>query len=183
MRRISITFMEQQYNYVRSHLFKGKQEQGCFLFASSSKDNSSIEVNIKDVHLIETGGWSFQSGFHLELREEEKVRVMQKARKLDCDLIECHSHRFNGAASFSPSDVQGLGEFVQYIWWKLPGKIYGAVVFTKSDINGQIWLPKQTMPVPISEIRIIDSKGDSKVIGKTFTKKSLFNIFKRRNYD
>jgi len=178
---VALFFTEQQYNLIRLHLFKGKKEQGCFLFVSSTIDSPSIELKVKDIHKVEAYGWSHQSGCHLELEEKEKVKVMLKAREYACDLIECHSHRFDGSATFSPSDVHGLSEFVQYIWWKLPGKIYGAVVFTKSDIRGRIWLPKQDKPVSISEIKVIDSTGNFKTVGKAPIKKSLFNIFKRWN--
>lgn len=177
--RVTLSFTEQQYSLVRKHLFTGKKEQGCFLFVTSDMDTSSILLNVKDVHLIEAFGWSYQSGFHLELDEQEKVKVMLKAREYECDLIECHSHRFSGLAAFSPSDTHGLDEFVQYVWWKLPGKIYGAIVFTKSDVRGQIWLPKEAVSIPISEIRVIDNRGNFKRVGKAFVKKSLFNIFKR----
>lgn len=181
--RVILSFTEQQYSLVRKHLFTSKKEQGCFLFVTSDMDTSLILLNVKDVHLIGASGWSYQSGFHLELDEQEKVKVMLEARKYNCDLVECHSHCFSGLATFSPSDVHGLDEFVQYIWWKLPGKIYGAIVFTKSDVWGQIWRPKETAYIPISEIRVVDSRGNFKRVGKAFVKKSLFNIFKRWNND
>ncbi|MDD5464914.1 MAG: hypothetical protein PHP73_01005 [Candidatus Omnitrophica bacterium] len=181
--RVILFLTEQQYNLVRSHLFKGKKEQGCFLFVNSIMDAQLIELKVKDVHKVEAGGWSYQSGCHLELEEKEKVKVMLKAREYGCDLIECHSHRFGGLATFSPSDIHGLSEFVRYIWWKLPGKIYGAVVFTKSDVRGQIWLPKQENSVFISEIKVIDNKGNFKRLCGVPIKKSFFNIIKRRNND
>jgi hypothetical protein len=180
---VSLSFTEEQHRLVRQHLFKGRKEQGCFLFISSNIKGSAIELRVKDIHIIEAAGWSYQSGYHLELDEREKVNVMLKARESDCDLMECHSHRFNSVATFSPSDVHGLDEFVQYIWWKLPGKIYGAVVFTKTDTRGQIWLPRQVSPVSISEIKISDGAGNVKILGKAPAKKSFFNILKRWNND
>ncbi|HHT9138306.1 MAG TPA: hypothetical protein ACFYEK_13825 [Candidatus Wunengus sp. YC60] len=181
--RTVLSFTSQQYNLIRAHLFRGKKEQGCFLFATSRINEPTIELNIKDIHLIESGGWSYQNGCHLELDEKEKVKVMLKAREYDSDLIECHSHRFNGSATFSPSDVQGLEEFVQYVWWKLPNKLYGAVIFTNNDAQGQIWLPKQSNPLLINEMVIVDKAGKFKRITKVSSRKSFFNIFRRHNYD
>lgn len=175
----ALSFTEQQYNFVRQHLFKGRKEQGCFLFVTNTKRPSSIELDVKDIHIIGPGGWVYQSDCHLELDENEKVKVMLKARAYNYDLIECHSHRFGELAAFSPSDTYGLDEFIQYIWWKLPGKIYGAVVFTKSDVQGQIWLPKQVKSCLITEIRIRDDKGNTRILSRKPIKKTLFNILKR----
>lgn len=181
--RVTLSFTEQQYSLVRTHLFKGKKEQGCFLFVGRTINTSSIELKVRDIHIIEATGWSYQSSFHLELDEKEKVKVMLKARQHDSDLIECHSHRLDGSSTFSPSDVHGLEEFVQYVWWKLSGKIYGAIVFTKSDVQGKIWLPKQNNPMSINEIKVFDNKDKFNIVGKSPIKKSLFNIFKRWNND
>ncbi|MFH1882189.1 MAG: hypothetical protein ABIL62_05705 [Planctomycetota bacterium] len=180
---ISLTFIAQHYNLVRAYLFKGKHEQGCFLFVDSSNDGSSITLRIKEIHFIGSDGWNFQSGYHLELNEEEKVRVMQKARELNCHLIECHSHRFGGIASFSPSDIKGLGEFVQYIWWKLPNKIYGAVVFTKNDLQGQIWLPKDEAPKRIAEITVVDKNHNIWVVNKEISRRPFYDILKRWRHE
>ncbi|MFA6357400.1 MAG: hypothetical protein WCY09_01845 [Candidatus Omnitrophota bacterium] len=179
---IALSFVERQYSLVRKHLFRGRKEQGCFLFVKSSIKPSSIEFEVKDIHAIGAGGWVYQSDCHLELDEREKVEVMLKAREYDCDLMECHSNRFNGPAAFSPSDVHGLDAFVQYVWWKLPNKLYGAVVFTKNGVRGQIWLPKQSKPLLINEIRVVDSAGKFKYIVGVPLKKSLLSIFRRWNH-
>jgi len=151
---VLISIPRQKYRIIRSHLFKGHKEQGCFLFASINFNHTIINLCVKEVHLIKADKWEKQSDFHLELKDKEKLKVMLKARKKDYDLIECHSHRSLGIAKFSPSDKYGLDEFVRYVWWKLPGKIYGAVVWTENDVIGQVWLPKKNIPIPIREIRI-----------------------------
>jgi len=143
------------YRFITTHLFKDHKEQGCFLFADTHFSHAVVSIYVKGVHLIKADKWDYQSSFHLELKDEEKVRVMLKARKNNYDLIECHSHRSLGAASFSSSDTHGLEEFVRYVWWKLPGRIYGALVWTKNDVAGEVWLPKRDTPLSISEIRII----------------------------
>jgi len=153
---VIVSIPRQKYRFIRAHLFKGQKEQGCFLFVDTHFSGAVVNLYVKEVHLIKADKWDHQSNFHLELKDEEKVKVMLKALKNNYDLIECHSHRSSGAASFSHSDAHGLEEFVQYIWWKLPGRIYGALVWTKNDIAGEVWLPKKSVPLSISEIRIIN---------------------------
>jgi hypothetical protein len=152
---IMVSIPRQKYRYIRSHLFKSHKEEGCFLFVDSQFQSGVINLVVKEVHLLKNASWHHQSEYHLELKEEEKVKVMLKARSKNLDLIECHSHLFAGVAKFSHSDNHGLGEFVKYVWWKLPGKIYGALVWTETDIAGEVWLPKKNEPLPIKEIRII----------------------------
>lgn len=152
---VMLSIPRRKYRFIRSHLFKGQKEEGCFLFVDTSFNSAVIHLDVKEVHLIKPDKWDYQSDFHLELKDKEKVKVMLKAKKFNYDLIECHSHRSSGVANFSPSDAHGLDEFVRYVWWKLSGRIYGALVWTKNDIAGQIWLPKRSVPIPIREIRII----------------------------
>lgn len=151
---VLISIARQQYRLLRSHLFKGQVEQGCFLFAQTHFDGGLIHLRAKEIHCVHADKWDAQSEFNLELNEKEKVKVMLKAKKYNCDLIECHSHCLCDVARLSSSDTQGLAEFVKYVWWKLPGKIYGALVWAESDVTGQVWLPRNTLPLPIREIRI-----------------------------
>jgi hypothetical protein len=153
---VFVSIPRQKYRFIRLHLFKGQREEGCFLFADTCFNSGIIDLYIKEVHLIKADKWAHQSAFHLELKDKEKVRIMLMAKKFNYDLIECHSHRTSGVAKFSPGDAYELDEFVRYVWWKLPGKIYGALVWTKNDIAGQVWLPKKSDPIPIGEIRIIN---------------------------
>ena len=153
---VIVSIPRQKYRYLRSHLFQGQKEQGCFLFVDIFFQGAVINLCVKEVHFIRTDKWDHQSSFRLELKEEEKVKVMLMAKKFNYDLIECHSHLTSGMAKFSSSDLSGLAEFVRYVWWKLPGKIYGALVWTKNDVSGQVWLPKKSAPIAISEIRIIN---------------------------
>ena len=151
---VLVSIPRQKYRLIRSHLFKGHKEQGCFLFADTHFNGGMINLYVKEVHFIKADKWDHQSEFRLELKDKEKVKVMLMARRNNYDLIECHSHRSLGVAGFSPSDRYGLDEFVRYVWWKLPGKIYGALVWTENDIVGQVWLSNKNIPLPVKEIRI-----------------------------
>ena len=151
---VLVSIPRQKYRLIRSHLFKGHEEQGCFLFIDTNFSGAVINLYVKAVYFIKADKWDHQSEFRLELKDKEKVKVMLMARKNNYDLIECHSHRCLGVAGFSSSDKYGLNEFVRYVWWKLPGKIYGALVWTENDVIGQVWLPNNNIPLPVGEIRI-----------------------------
>ncbi|MFC1752255.1 hypothetical protein ACFL96_02550 [Thermoproteota archaeon] len=153
---VLVSIPRKKYRTIRAHLFKGHKEQGCFLFADINFDNNVVKLHVREALLIKEKRWQHQDDFHLELKDEEKVKIMLKARKNNYDLIECHSHRSIGVANFSHSDEKGMEEFIRYVWWKLPNKIYGALVWTENDIVGQVWMPKRSTPIPIREVRIVN---------------------------
>jgi hypothetical protein len=157
---VNVIIPERLYRSLAKHLFKGSLEQGAFLFATDSSISGEPALEVKNLYLIPSEAWDVHSPYYLELKDTEKVRIMKMARQLDCHLIECHSHRHSsGPARFSPSDISGLDEFVEYVRWKLPGKKYGALVWTESSVYGQVWNGGQASPTDVSEVRIAKRWG------------------------
>ena len=171
---VKIVIPEKMYDALRKHLFKGRKEQGAFLFATDSTSSSKIILTVKEIHLIPSEAWDIQAAYYLELSQEEKVKVMIMAKNLNCHLIECHSHRNSyGTAHFSFSDLKGLDEFIGYIRWKLPGKKYGALIWTESSISGMVWDMKTQGPIPVKEIHIIKKDGTHETVIQTKKFKKL----------
>jgi hypothetical protein len=184
---VNVVIPEKLYKALKQHLFTGRKEQGAFLFASETSGVSEMNLTAADIYLIPPSAWDVQESTYLELSDEEKVKIMIMAKKRDCHLIECHSHRSPyGAACFSPSDIYGLEEFVSYVRWKLPGKKYGALVWAKDSVCGQIWDGTNPTPLPVKEVRIIRKSGSYQTIKPPIQKKrnKIFfgaNRFKRGN--
>ena len=161
----NILIPENLYQALRKHLFKGNKEQGAFLFATDTTGFSEMTLKVEDIYLIPAEAWDVQKSYYLELSQEEKVKIMLMAKKRDCHLIECHSHRGPyGMAYFSPSDIYGLEEFISYVRWKLPDKKYGALVWTKTSIYGQVWDPSSVTPLELKGVYIIRGDGTCQVI-------------------
>jgi len=161
---ITISIPERIYKRLRDYLFQNEKEQGAFLFANSSSKQNGLNLLVKDLHLIPSVAWDVQESFYLELNNDEKVKIMKKARDGNFDLIECHSHRNHGSANFSPSDLHGLAEFVEYVRWKLPGKKYGALVWTETSVIGKVWDSKSLSPFPVREIQTVKNHRLFKII-------------------
>ena len=162
---IKIIIPEKIYKPLRQHLFKGVKEQGAYLFATEKSSPSETNLIAEDIYLIPAEAWDVQGEGYLELSEEEKVKIMIMARKRDCHLVECHSHRSPyGVAQFSPSDIKGLNEFVTYVRWKLPGKKYAALVWTRNSVSGMMWDGQNTSSFPVKEVRILMEKGKYRTV-------------------
>ena len=162
---VKILISDKLYQPLREHLFRGKKEQGAFLFASDSSRSSEMILSVKEVYLIPSKSWDIQDVNYLELSQEEKAKVMIMARNLNCHPIECHSHRNPyGAAHFSFSDLKGLDEFIGYIRWKLPGKKYGALIWAESSMSGMLWEMTSLGPIPVKSLCIVKEDGTQKTI-------------------
>ena len=177
---ISILIDKKTYNLLKAHLFKSKKEEAAFLFAKYFTNKTDIIISVKNIHFIKDNCWDYQSGSYLELNEKEKIKIMRIARKYDYDLIECHSH-LSQIAEFSNSDLIGLNEFVKYVWWKLPNKLYGAFVWTKADLKGLFWFPKNNKSMYLNKLIFIEEKGFIRISGKSLHFKKLDNNYRGKS--
>ncbi len=178
-----ITIPERIYCSLVNHLFIGRKEQGAFLFADAIKEKRKLELRVNDAHLIPSKGWAIQSEYHLELRDDEKVNIMKIAKAKGSHLIEFHSHRFKlNKVGFSASDIYGIKVFVEYVQWKLPGKIYGAVVLDKCNATGLLWIEKGADPVSLNEIKILKRKNKHDFFKLLITEPSEFKLEEKIDY-
>lgn len=115
-------------------------EQGAFLFANYTQSGNSLHLRVCDIYPVPSTAWLVQSTHYLEMRDDERAKIMKMARDRDAALVECHSHPHSGSqVQFSPSDIKGLDEFSQYAHWKLDGKPYAALVFGEISVAGKLW--------------------------------------------
>ena len=68
--------------------------------------------------------------------------------------LEVHSHLGKYPAEFSGSDYYGFEEFVPHVRWRLKGQPYAAIVFTKKDADGFVWLDRGNRPYRLRGIEI-----------------------------
>ncbi len=152
--RTRVLLSQTQYKKLKRHLFNDDSEQGAFLFARRKQKRDMLDFVIDEIYFVPTDRWRFRNAGYLELEEKEKVKIMLKAREIGADVLECHSHVSSTKASFSFFDLEEMQKFIQYVWWKLPEKIYGALVWSRKDVNGVIWLPKQYEPITIESVEV-----------------------------
>lgn len=128
-------------------------EEVAFLFAKVRKINDVIIFDFKDWYFVRPVEYVIQSSAHVELSDEMRPKIIKKAFDLDTSIIEMHSHVV-GPAKFSGSDLSGFHEFVPHVWWRLKGKPYGAIVFSKGDFDALVWINNPNEPEPLSKLVI-----------------------------
>jgi len=143
---------------LRAHLFQNDLEQGAFLFANVIMTTYKLNLQVVDSYFIPPEGWEFQLDLYLEMKDEERAKLMKHARDGNFAVIDCHSHPGSGGdVRFSPSDERGMQEFAIYAKWKLDGKPYAAMVWGESSADAFMWVEDFSQAHQVDEVNIIGS--------------------------
>lgn len=150
---------------LRSHLFKDDAEQLAFLLGKP-RGADSQELQLSELYLVPPSGFEKQSPFHICLLPEIRANVIKWAWDHEASLVEAHSHRGPVLAAFSPSDIEGFEEFVPHIWWRLQGRPYAALVFTRQSFDAFVWITGPSSPQGVEALRV-EGEADERPTGLT----------------
>ncbi len=139
------------YKSFREHLTRRPEELGFFL---ASYDAGLRRLELHTWRPIAPDGFESQNDFHLELRDEVRADVIKWAWDNDACVVEAHSHQPDEPASFSPSDIWGLDEWVPRVWWRLRGRPYGAIVIAGGTFDALAWIDGAQAPEQVEELRV-----------------------------
>jgi hypothetical protein len=145
-----------RYHELLSHLLPPNNylEQGAFLFVKFHKFNRTHEIEVVDVLKLISNDFIIQTGYHLELSDITRRKVIKLAHETSTALVEVHSHIGPWPASFSPTDKSGLVDTVPHMWWRLKGKPYMAIVVSESGYDSLLWLDTPLKPRRLNGIQI-----------------------------
>jgi hypothetical protein len=147
-----------------AHLFQNALEQGAFLFSQSEINSDVVFLKVHDAYFVPPEGWEVQHELYLEMRDDERAKIMKLARDQGSGVIDCHSHPGSqGKVQFSPSDRTGISEFAAYAKWKLPGKPYAAMVWGETSLDAVLWQGEFQNPETVNEV-IVPADPTSRVI-------------------
>ncbi len=159
MTRFSLRFDEELHHAVWVHLLpEGAQaEQAAFLFAQLEVEGGDACFRALEADLLGPVDFAIQTGFHIEVADEARVRVIKRAHALGTSLVELHSHLGPWPAAFSPSDCAGLRETVPHMRWRLKRRPYVAVVVAEASFDALVWTHEDGLePKPLENIRVGD---------------------------
>lgn len=155
MSRLFLELRSELYEALMGHLLPlgSGPEQAAFIFARQAADPvGDIYFQPVGSFLVPVGGFAIHSRYHIELSDEVRASIIKRAHDLDASIVEFHSHPFNEAAEFSPSDRMGLEEFVPHVQWRLKKKPYVAVVVAPSGFDALAWVSGTESPSALDAI-------------------------------
>lgn len=174
MKKVYIETDKSSYLNIRNFLLQDQSEHVVFMLANPVIEATKITFKITDYNLIpdlETDN----SAYDLRLKEGAQAKIIKWAWDNKACLIEIHSHPFSKtSAEFSLYDHEGFEEFVPYVWWRLKGKPYLALVFGQTDYAALAWMDNPNDSIAIEGILV-----DGKLLKPTNSTRGI-NIWKKR---
>lgn len=154
------------YESLETHLHRGDAEQLAFLRAHVVASEPEV-IQLTDLFTVPPEDFEYHGAFHISLKDEMRPRVIQWAWAENSGLAEAHSHHGDWPACFSPTDLEGLREFVPHARWRLGQAPYIALVFARGGFDGLAWTGPSHDPAAVECLRI-DGIGDIKPSGLTW---------------
>ncbi|GIW88275.1 MAG: hypothetical protein KatS3mg108_2599 [Isosphaeraceae bacterium] len=138
-----------------AHLLQNELEQAAFVFSKVDSGNGSVVFKPQVVYLVPPQDFDVHTGYHIELADHVRPRVIKQAWDSGTAIVEFHSHPTESRqATFSGSDLSGFEEFVPHCRWRLRGKPYLAVLVNPISVDSMAWVDDSPSPVPLDVIRL-----------------------------
>lgn len=142
MNQVMLHIPPQIYHAVWAHLLPSRlrNEEAGFMYVRPTSEQDGNSFEFVDWDLIPPDGFLVRSRYYFELTYESHAKIIKRAHDLSASIVEVHSHAGSLPAAFSASDLIGFNEFVPYVWWRLQGKPYFAIVVAHKSLDGLAWL-------------------------------------------
>src|SRR5690242_19671658 len=118
MSRIILELPEEVHQAILTHLLPkaAKEERAAFVFARAEPENDTHLFRYVEWFPVGAEGLEHSSAYYLELTDEMRGKVIERAHDLGTTIVEFHSHLCPWPAAFSESDRAGFEEFVPHVW-------------------------------------------------------------------
>jgi hypothetical protein len=126
---------------LRRHLLSGRFEQAAFAFSEYLVTESATTFLVREISFAQSLDFDVQTAGHITLTDDALARLIKRAWDLRLSVVEFHSHPMSKhGASLSPSDLAGLADHVPYMFWRLRGRPYAAIVVGQAAVDGVAWI-------------------------------------------
>jgi molybdopterin-synthase adenylyltransferase len=122
---------------IRRRLFVSAPDEGAaFLSVEPSSERLVLRsYRVFERSEVEDGGFG-----ELSLTEGAQIDGLAAIKRGGHGLVEAHTHPgADGQVRFSSFDSEQLPRFARYVRNKLPGRVFGALVFGSDSFEGRVW--------------------------------------------
>jgi hypothetical protein len=144
------------YSALQQHLFPpgGECEEAAFLCVTPDCGAEGTVFEVVDHYLAQPDDFASREADYLELTDEVRAGLIQRAHRHGASLVEIHSHLGPYPAAFSASDRMGLRETVPHMRWRLKNRPYLALVFAESSFDALVWKDDPEKPLPLAGLLV-----------------------------
>lgn len=152
-----ISMTQSDWEQLRGHLLQDDVEQAAMTYAQVEPAEGGVHFSAREIELLQSSDFGFQSANHISLTDETRGRIIKRAWDLKLSMVELHSHvGMFASPEFSPTDLDGLFEFVPHARWRLRGAPYAALVIAADGFDGLIWTDDSTAPASLARLDVDD---------------------------
>ena len=124
---------------LQAHLFTAKAGYLAFMLAEV-RPAATCELRLVDLYAVPSDELDLAAGLHVALTDDARAKVIKWAWDRELALVEAHVHAGDCPPRFSPTDLDGLAEFVPHLWWRLRGRPYAAMVWSRGGFDALAWI-------------------------------------------
>jgi hypothetical protein len=144
-----------EWDSLRRHLLKGRHEQVAFAFCEYVENERARTFLVREIWLAEPSDFDVQSDVHITLTDDALARLIKRAWNMQLAVVELHSHPMsNRRVGFSPTDLTGLADHVPYMFWRLRGRPYAAIVVGQAAVDAVAWVKGPDDLQAVGQLRI-----------------------------
>lgn len=153
-----ITFLQDQFESLTSHLLTRGDEQAAFLLGKQTITTDSINLLVRSIIPVEKSDIISSSPTHMSIRSVAYLRVLKRADLEGSNFIFVHSHP-TGTHQFSTKDNEEETALFKTAYIRIHHDIvHGSLVFTDKDtFCGRLWTQDGTT-CEVERIRVIGNR-------------------------
>src|SRR5262249_44961298 len=140
-----------------AHLLQNEVEQVVIVYAAVEAQGDDLVFRARDVYFATPDDFEVHSGYHIELTDEARARIIKTAWDTGTTPVELHSHPSCASGRwppmFSASDMSGFSEYVPPCRWRLRGRPSLAVVVSPNSFDALVWAGADPHPAALAAIR------------------------------
>lgn len=154
--RYTLSFLEDDYNRLITHLFAVPYEQAAYLLCGLSTSERESRLLVRRVIPVDVSDIAERSPVHMQIRAKSFLSAMKEANTAGECFVFVHSHPADRPIHSSQDDREERKLFeVAYNRIHTPNLIHASLVFSSPEKPvGRIWLDGGSVE-PIETIRVV----------------------------
>jgi molybdopterin/thiamine biosynthesis adenylyltransferase len=154
--RYTLSFLEDDYNRLITHLFAVPEEQAAYLLCGLSTAERESRLLIRRVIPVDVSDIAERSPVHMQIRARSFLSAMKEANNAGECFVFVHSHPADRPTHSSQDDREERKLFaVAYNRIHTPNLIHASLVFSSPEKPvGRMWLDGGSVE-PIETIRVV----------------------------
>jgi len=156
--RYTLTFREEDYAALTSHLFGAATEMGAYVLCKVATMEQETRLLAREMLTIQNDEIEFASLHEMKIKSVSFMRAMKRADESDECFVFVHSHPKDLPAHSGQDDREEPKLFLTAFTRIRMAKVHASLVLSSPHMPvGRVWLP-QGRTLPLDQIRVLGQR-------------------------